>query len=364
MSHSSSKVYSLSLKQFSTFDEATFTFSPGINVILGENATGKSYLMKIIYTLLKGYEIAHQRQLLSDGERFKELLQSQLDQIFQINQHNELVRLSTGVAEVNLDYANTLFQMLLGEDGFSVQYQPESLPNPPSCLYLPAREFLSINEGFIAAYNKRELPYDQTFYDLALALNALPLRDNQLLEVQDAIERLRKALVGEQWDKKEILKQENSRFYFDLPEGYLEVHRVADGYRKLGTLLYLLKNGSLTANSILFWDEPEANLNPKLIREIANVLPTLAKAGMQIFITTHDFLLSFELSLLTEYPSLNPTPLKFFSLYKPSIQSAVLVESEPVLAHIEHNLILEEFAAQHDREVELFYNRNTTNETV
>lgn len=361
---SSSKVYSLSLKQFSTFDEAAFTFSPGINVILGENATGKSYLMKIIYTLLKGYEIAHQRQILSDKQRFKDLLQSQLHQVFQINQPNELIRLTTGIAEIRLDYANTLFQMLLEENDFSVQYQPESLPNPSSCVYLPAREFLSINEGFIAAYHKRELPYDQTFYDLAIALNALPLRDNQLLDVQSAIERLRKAIVGIDWDKKEILKQENSRFYFDLPEGFLDVHRVADGYRKLGTLLYLLKNGSLTTNSILFWDEPEANLNPKLIREIAKLLPILAEAGMQLFITTHDFLLSFELSLLTEYPSSNPTAIKFFSLYKPTSQSAVQVESEPVLAHIEHNLILEEFAAQHDREVELFYKREITNETV
>lgn len=37
-------------------------------------------------------------------------------------------------------------------------------------------EFLSKNEGFIAAYDNRELAYDETYYDLSLALNALPLR--------------------------------------------------------------------------------------------------------------------------------------------------------------------------------------------
>jgi predicted ATPase len=108
-----------------------------------------------------------------------------------------------------------------------------------------------------------------------------------------------------------------------LPEGDLDIHLVADGYRKIGTLLYLLRNGSLTKDSILFWDEPEANLNPKLIVEVAKVLQTLAATGMQIFIATHDYLLSHELSLLAEYQSVD---IKFFSLHKPDRQTGVIVE--------------------------------------
>ena len=119
--------------------------------------------------------------------------------------------------------------------------------------------------------------------------------------------------------------------------------------------MYLLRNGSLTKDSILFWDEPEANLNPKLIIEVRKVLQALAKTGMQIFITTHDYLLGFELSLLAEYLSDNPNNIKFFSLYKPSIKSGVIVESGPTLAHIDHNSILQEFASHHDREGDLFY---------
>ncbi|MDM8562500.1 AAA family ATPase [Candidatus Marithioploca araucensis] len=355
MSSSFAKVQSLSLKQFTAFSEAKFDFSPGINIFIGENATGKSHLMKIIYTLLKGCEMVHQRQILSDDERFKEVFDSELHNVFQISNYNELVRLNSKVTEIYLDYANTHFRVQMGKDGFSIQNEPKSLPNPSSLLYLPGHEFLSINEGFIAAYNKRELPYDATYYDLSLALNALPLRQHQLAEVQNAIELLQNAMVGENWNKPEIVKQENGRFYFDLPEGYLNVHCVADGYRKIGTLLYLLKNGSLTKNSILFWDEPEANLNPKLTIKIAKVLPILAKMGMQIFMTTHDFLFAYELSLLAEYPPKNRVDLKFFSLYKPSSQSELIVESGPTLAHIDHNAILDEFTEQHDREGTLFY---------
>jgi len=356
MSNPSKKVQTLSLKQFTAFSEATFKFSPDINVIIGENATGKTHMMKIIYTLLKACENTHQRQISSNDDKFKEVFHSRLHNIFQIHHHKALARLGAESAEVLMDYANTHFHLKTDRDDFSIQYEPAQLPNPSSLIYLPAREFLSIFDAFIKAYNKRELPFDETYYDLALALNALPWHDNKLGDVQPAIELLQKAIVGNNWDKKEIIKQDNGRFYFDLPEGYFEVHSVADGYRKLGTLLYLLKNGSLTKDSILFWDEPEARLNPKLSVEVARVLPMLAKAGMQIFLTTHDFVLGYELSLLAEYPRANPIDLKFFSLYKPDRQSTPIVESGTTLAEIDHNAILDEFATQHDRETDLFYN--------
>jgi hypothetical protein len=250
-----------------------------------------------------------------------------------------------------LDYAGTHFQVQMGADG--IQSSLAHFPNPFPSIYLPAREFMSLFEGFIAAYQKCGCPYDETYYDLSIALNTLPLPNNQLADVQNAIELLQNAIVGENWDKPEIVKQENGRFYFDLPEGYLNVHLVADGYRKLGTLLYLLRNGSLTKDSILFWDEPETKLHPKLIAQIAKVLPILAEAGMQIFITTHDYLLGFELSLLTEYPPDEPVALKFFSLYKQERQLGVIFEEGRTLADIEQNSILEEFAAHHDREGDL-----------
>jgi predicted ATPase len=352
MSNSSAKVKTLSLKQFTTFSDATFEFSPGINVLIGENATGKSYLMKIIYAILKACETAHHQHKSSNGEKFKGILDAQLHNVFQVHTPQELVRFNAEKAEVDLDYAGTQFHVQMGTDG--IQSSPVHLPNPSAPLYLPAREFMSITEGFIAAYQKRELPYDETYYDLSVALNALPLRQNQLADVQSAIELLQHAIVGEDWDKPEIVKQENGRFYFDLPEGYLNVHFVADGYRKLGTLLYLLKNGSLTKDSILFWDEPDANLNPKLTIEVRKVLQTLAEAGMQIFITSHDYLLGYELSLLVEYPSDNPLDIKFFSLYKPERQVGVIFEEGQTLADIEQNSILEEFAAHYDREAALF----------
>ncbi len=46
-------VTNLSLKAFSLFREAEFAFSPGLNVLIGANATGKSHVMKLLYSILK-----------------------------------------------------------------------------------------------------------------------------------------------------------------------------------------------------------------------------------------------------------------------------------------------------------------------
>jgi predicted ATP-binding protein involved in virulence len=47
MSNLSKKVQNLFLEQFTAFESATFEFCPGINVLIGANATGKSHVGKV-----------------------------------------------------------------------------------------------------------------------------------------------------------------------------------------------------------------------------------------------------------------------------------------------------------------------------
>jgi hypothetical protein len=46
-------VASLTLGEFSVFRDAKFAFSPGLNVLIGANATGKSHVVKLLYSILK-----------------------------------------------------------------------------------------------------------------------------------------------------------------------------------------------------------------------------------------------------------------------------------------------------------------------
>lgn len=132
----------------------------------------------------------------------------------------------------------------------------------------------------------------------------------------------------------------------------MEATILSEGYRKITGLIYLLNNGSLTQNGILFWDEPEANLNPKLVTVVISTLQSLILSGIQVFIATHDYLVSQKLSLLAEYNL--ESNLKFFAFRQPKRGAGVIVESGGTLAEIQHNSILDEFAALYDQEMEFF----------
>lgn len=352
MSNITQKVQSLSLRKFTAFEEAAFDFSPGINVLIGANGTGKTHVMKVIYAILKSCKLMNQ-----DPPLYSDMYFPNFYDIFRLNKITEIIRfghLPGEAAKIDLIYADTKVEVTIDKDKKEIG-NVEPVPGIPSLIYLPSQEFLSINEGFIAAYNKRELAYDETYYNLALALNALPLRKDKLAGIWEPLELLKKIITGGNTESKEVLTQKDGRFHFHLPEGELDVSLVAEGYRKIATLYYLLRNGSLTKESILFWDEPEANLNPRLIADMVKVLLMLASAGMQIFVATHDYLFSHELSLSAEYPSGNTADIRFFALHKQDRTAGVSVEYGQILPEIRHNPILEEFAAHYDRESELFY---------
>jgi hypothetical protein len=301
------------------------------------------------------------------------MLQLKLEGVFRftdsvsdlIHQANHLSLAAPRIAEVSLGYTAQGISCKIYHDEAAAGHveiaNDTLLPNPSPLLYLPAMDLLSISEGFIAAYTKRETPFDETFYDLSLALNALPLRRDKLIDVQQPIGFLAELIAGKEGgrlaDAARIVFRGEGRFYLSLPEGELNAHLVAEGYRKMATLLYLLRNGELTKDSILLWDEPEANLNPKLVVKMVELLRCLAALGMQIFVTTHDYLFSHELSLLAEYPSEGSVEMKFFALHKPDRLKGVYVEEGETLAEIEHNAILDEFATHYDRQVALFTQR-------
>ena len=49
------KIKTLTLENFMIFDSIDVEWSPNINVILGENSTGKTTLLKAMYSLVKPY---------------------------------------------------------------------------------------------------------------------------------------------------------------------------------------------------------------------------------------------------------------------------------------------------------------------
>ena len=155
------------------------------------------------------------------------------------------------------------------------------------CIYFPPREILSIFDGFLSTYAKREIPYDATYYFLALALDASKSKGRTLQNIKTLQSLLEQELTEVFGQSTKVVKEGNQFFLQQgsttTTKAKIEISLAAEGMRKIATLLYLVDNGAFTSQSVLFWDEPEANLNPILIKVIARLLYKLAEGGVQIF---------------------------------------------------------------------------------
>lgn len=338
------------LKQFSAFKSVEFPFCSGINVLLGENATGKSHVMKLIYSVLKSFERAEAEKEMGLAE-LRQRLRKKLARVFRPDEGDlsRLIRRGEGGdhAKLSIWSAGQDVSFDLTSKGV-VGLRLKKKARSPRPIFLPTREVLAMYEGFIAAYESRELAFDETYYDACLAMSASRFKQPRLGEVAHLYVPIEKILGGQV-----LLK--GGRFYIEARgQDKMEAPLVAEGLRKLASLARLVVNGSLAKGSVLFWDEPEANLNPQLSSKLVPVLRALAHAGVQIFLATHDYLLSRKLSLAVEYSQEPEVDTRFFVLRRPERDAPVEVEVGQTLADLEHNPILQAFAAFYDEEQQLF----------
>jgi len=106
----------------------------------------------------------------------------------------------------------------------------------------------------------------------------------------------------------------------------------AEGINHIGIIPTLINTGELRKGTILFLDEPDNNLNPVAITEFVNVLNLLAKAGVQIFLTTHNFFIIKRLHLAAKTNSdilYNIFSLKEDNLNKIEVETSNLNISLP-----------------------------------
>ena len=87
---------------------------------------------------------------------------------------------------------------------------------------------------------------------------------------------------------------------------------VAEGFKRLGTLSYLIRNGSVKKGSVLFWDEPEMNLNASHLPVLVKTLTGLAKTGVQVMLSSHSLFLLRELMIQLSEPRNAMVQRKFF----------------------------------------------------
>lgn len=108
----------------------------------------------------------------------------------------------------------------------------------------------------------------------------------------------------------------------------------------------LVRNGAIDNHLVLFWDEPEANINPSSIPIIAKLLLELQRHGVQIFISTHDYFFSKYLEIYRKKTDI----VRFHSLYFEEKQ--LNYERSDRFTLLEHTSIMKTFVSLYEKEVE------------
>ena len=316
-------VQKIALKNFMVFDNLEINFNNGvknndINIIIGENGTGKTTLLKCIYAACESSNLStHQNK----AKRFQDYFSSSSKSLKEINQKLD----DFGLIQV---FSRGIeFHYRAWDDGI-MNLNPW-LELGIKSVFIPAAEMLSHSKGLVSMANKyNNIPFDHTQIDILI--NA------QLWETKDVNKNKKEILQTIESEIGGKVIYEEDMFYVVKNNGLkVEFSLEARGYCKLGLLWKLISNGLLEENTVLLWDEPENSLNPELIPMLVDILFKLSRQGVQIFLATHDYNLMKYFSMKKK----DTDSIGFFSLYKTG--NGVFCDCEDDYTLLEHNAIVE-----------------------
>ena len=278
----------IKIENFTAFDHLEIKLSEGINVLIGANGTGKTHLMKLLYGAMQQ----------ADSSAVKTMDQT-LQGLFLPDALGRLVKRSLGRGKGEFSVTRK------EEDGVerSIRYELSTLGKSQTInsrvwsrqkqynvVYIPVKDMLANSPGFKSLYEKRELYFESIYADIITMALLPPTKGPGTKEKGRLLEMIQGVIDGK-------VEKKNEKFYLKNAQGNLEFTLLAEGYRKLGLLYSLIQNESISQGSVLFWDEPEANLNPRLASQVVTILLELQRMGTRIFIATHDYVLLKELEL-------------------------------------------------------------------
>ena len=341
----------LQCSNFTTFDEISIDFSPKINVLVGKNGTGKTHLLKTAYVLCCGGQYRESGKT-AWNEKPEDIIAKDLIRTFLPldDSIRRLARKHIGYARLSAYFANDeRIQIRFSSRAKSIKIEKDNyhVSNDNRPVFIPTKEVLSFMKGFSSLYEKYDLSFDKTYQDICLLLNLNEVR-------KDALH------PKSAWAMDEIEKICGGRFVFNgagtvtfITNGTeYSVNVMAEGFRKAGLLARLLETGAIRPgiSGPLFWDEPEANLNPKLLQPLVEILLELSRNGQQVILATHNYFLLKWLDLLTNKGK--EDHVRYHALSCDPVTNEIRVDSVDNYHQISSNAISEAFGDLTDFEID------------
>ena len=262
-------IQKIKIENFTVFENIEIDFCDGVNIFIGENGTGKTHLLKLLYVSAK----------LSGGDSFSafdglfgkhfypdEVTQFSINdnkphhinasRLIESSQENETANAKNHTSAI-ADFTS-VNRVILSKP---VAYIHAEISSNSIPVFIPAKEVLSMSN----------LPRVDDEYKRSLNIDAT---------IIDIIEKAKKLMPDKVPDfalkiAAKLEKEIGGRVFFDEKEETFWIYKTngekvpfsseAEGFRKLGLLWQLIMNKSIKEGRLLLWDEPEANLNPRLI---------------------------------------------------------------------------------------------------
>ncbi len=264
-----------------------------INLILGENSCGKTFLMKMLYAACKTMESFKKGKNI---ESLAEVLKRKLYWTFQSEplmniisrkprKSDQVMRFScTTVSGERMEFALD-YRGRLTIENKDEPYSRALTERKANSVFLPAKEVLTSHPIIVSSReDEGQFGFDDTYYDLAKVLLRPSTKGKSFTNMAKA-----RGLINEIFDAKAVYDTDNKKWFIQKGKEQFDVNEASEGVKKLSILDILLGNKYIGPGSIIFVDEPESALHPSAISQFMDAIFQMSKDGIQFIMASHSY---------------------------------------------------------------------------
>ncbi len=299
----------IDLKNFGPIGQLDWQKLGKINLVVGNNGSGKTFLLKAIYSAMRTLE-EYKRG--DDQRKASEILAEKLYWTFQPEKIGDLVSKQADTPlslELTLD--DKIFDYSFGKDTTkSISTLENNVgARASNSIFLPAKEVLSLHNIILKSRDQDKVfGFDDTYLDLARALRLPKAKGNNYPKFSRSRQQLENMLDG-----KVEYDEISGRWQFKRGKQKFPIGVTAEGIKKIAILDTLLGNRYLDRNSVVFIDELESALHPVAISKFIDIIAMLASCGIQFFIASHSYFVVKKLFLIAQEQKLSIPVLSYES---------------------------------------------------
>ena len=248
-----------------------------LNLLIGPNGTGKSYLLMLIYSMISTF--------ISDSEHCD--IEHKLRAVFQERDIRNLITWGCSRSIAKISFGNNSELCLKIDKEIPSIFSAKQLTREDLDLRMDHFNFITMSD-VLAVYS---------------AVSSLIEDHPSYVGISDAFSDFCNKLLnldypehGREWSDLVEDLERRMRVRFEVQGGKIVaevskkrmgIEQVSSGMRTFSALCLALKKGLICPRSILFIEEPEIHLHPQWLANMAELITEIAKRNVQVFVSTH-----------------------------------------------------------------------------